>query len=103
MVLWPVPYRLSKRCLVSASFTAMIGKLQRTVLRHRPKPDHAGGGLLGPRDDVVEQLATSLVQLGDEVRSVIHRHLRVRVEHRLDVRVIAAESSPLTAYVGMPC
>ena len=25
MVLWPVPYRLSKKCLVSASFTAMMG------------------------------------------------------------------------------
>ena len=24
-VLWPVPYRLSKRCLVAASFTAIIG------------------------------------------------------------------------------
>ena len=24
-VLWPVPYRLSKRCFVFASFTAMIG------------------------------------------------------------------------------
>ena len=67
-------------------------ELQRAVLRHRAQPDHAGGGLLGPGDDVVEQLATTLVQLGDEVGAVVHRHLRTRVEHCLDVRVVARAS-----------
>ena len=67
----------------------MIGKRKRAVVRHRAQPDHAGRRLLGPGDHVLEQLAATLVQLRDKVGAVVHRDLRVRVEHRLDVRVVA--------------
>ena len=63
-------------------------ELERAVLRHRAEPDHAGGGLLGAGDHVVEQLAAALVQLGNEVGAVVHRDLRARVEHGLDMRVV---------------
>ena len=64
-------------------------KAQRAVARHGAQPDHAGGRLLGAGDHVLEQLAATLVQLRDEVGAVVHRDLRARVEHRLDVSVIA--------------
>ena len=89
MVLWPVPYRLSKRCLVSASLTAMMGKRSAPSRGHGAQPDDPGGGLLGARDHRLEQIAAALVQLGDEVGAVIHRDVRPKVEHGLDVAVVA--------------
>ena len=89
MVLWPVPYRLSKRCFVSASFTAMIGKRSapsRAMARSLITPVVVSSV---PAITCIEQLAPALVQLRDEICAVVHGHLRLRIEHSLDMRVVA--------------
>ena len=55
----------------------------------RAQPHDAAGRLLGAADD---RRSSSSVRLGverrDEVGAVVHRQLRPRVEHRLDVAVV---------------
>src|SRR4029077_14064147 len=63
-------------------------KAQRAVARHGAKPDDSGGGLLGARDHVLEQLAPALVQLRDKICAVVHGDLRLCIEDSLDVGVV---------------
>ena len=88
IVLCPVPYRLSKKCLVLASFTAMMGycrtpfsamerrRMTPVVVSSVP-PDHSG-----------KEVFAVGVQRGDEVGAVIHGHRRLQVQNRMDVPVI---------------
>src|SRR6266566_518868 len=51
----------------------------------RPQQLYAGGGLLGPADHVLEQLAPVAHQAGDQVAAVVHGQVRLVVERGLDV------------------
>ena len=55
---------------------------------HGAQADDAGRRLLRPAHDSLEELAPLRVELVDEVGAVIHRHLRLMVERRTDVRVV---------------
>ena len=59
------------------------------LARHRAQPRDAGRRLLGPASHLREQLAALGVQLGDEVRAVVHGDLRTRREDGVDVGVVA--------------
>jgi len=62
--------------------------LQRAVLRHRLQPDHAGRRLLRAADDLVQQIGALLVDLGDQVRPVVHGELRTVVQRLVQVPVV---------------
>ena len=55
-------------------------ELQHLVCRHGPQADHAGGRFLGAADDPGQQLAALLVDGRNQIRAVVHRHLRLVVQ-----------------------
>ncbi len=63
-------------------------EFERAVVRHCPQANHARRRLFRPADDAVEQLAAALVDRADEVSAVVHRHLWLMIERRLDVVVV---------------
>ena len=63
-------------------------ELQRALGRHRAQPDHAGGRLFGAAQDAWQQLGACLVQRGNQVAAIVHRHVGLDVEHRVEVLVV---------------
>ena len=62
--------------------------LERSVGGHGSEADDAGRGLLGAADDVGERLGTLGVDAADDVGAVVHRHLRLVGDGRIDVSVV---------------
>ena len=55
---------------------------------HRLQPDHAGGRLLGAREDLRTCAGPLRVEQRDEVAAVVHRQLRMRVGDGVEMRVV---------------
>jgi hypothetical protein len=64
------------------------GVSERSILGHRPQADHAGGGLLGPADELLHLFGALPVQRRDQVGAVVHRQMRLVIEDRADVGVV---------------
>jgi hypothetical protein len=58
------------------------------VALERLQPDHAGGRLLRAGDHVAELLPAVAVEDADHVGAVVHGHVRLVVDGRLDMRVV---------------
>ncbi len=61
---------------------------QRAVGRHGSETDHAGGGLLGPADHMLDHLGEVRMDATDHIRAVIHGDLRFMSDRGVDVRVV---------------
>ena len=62
--------------------------LQRAVLGHGAKTDHAGGGLFGSGDHVGDEVGALGQQHGDQVRAVVHGELRLVLKGGAQVRIV---------------
>ena len=62
--------------------------LELALRRQRAQPHDARRRLLGAADDADEQVRAVLVQPRHDVRAVVHRALRLVVQHRVDVPVV---------------
>ncbi len=56
---------------------------------HGPEADDTGPCVLGAADHLRQLVRTNLVEPGDQVAPVVHGQLRMPVEHRVDVAVVA--------------
>ena len=86
----PVPYRLSKRCFISASFTTIAGNRSLpdfSSARRRVTPVVVSS--VEPR--ILASLPPRSVHERDEVGPVVHDHVRVRVQERPDARVVLGD------------
>ena len=68
---------------------------QRPLRRHRPQPNHPRRRLLAAPDHAVQQLLPIPVQRRNQIRPVVHRDLRTRVQHPPDVFVVLLIALPL--------
>ncbi len=64
-------------------------EIQHPIRSHGAQADDAGGGLFGAADDFGQQLAPLLVDSRDQVRAVVHGHVRLVVEGRADVLIVS--------------
>ena len=64
------------------------GELKLAGRGHRTQADDAGGCLFRAADDILQQVAALGVQHGDEVHAVIHRDVRLDVEHAVQMAVV---------------
>ena len=61
---------------------------QHAVALHRAQANHAGRRLLASADQLAELILMLRENRRNEVAAVVHRDLRMRRDHRLDVRII---------------
>ena len=61
---------------------------QHAVLLHRVQPDHARGGLFTAADHVAQQVVVFGIDRRHQIAAVVHRHVRLGRDHRLDVLVV---------------
>ena len=61
---------------------------QRAIGRHGAQADHAGGGLFGAADHVLQQVAALLVQRADQVGAVVHGDVGLVIQGGVDMLVI---------------
>ncbi len=64
------------------------GILQRAILSHCAKANHAGGGFFRSGDHVRDEIGTLGQQHGDQVGAVVHGELRLVLQRRPQVRII---------------
>ena len=63
-------------------------EVEHLIRSHGAETDHAGCRFFRAADNIFQKFAAVFVNRRDEIRSIIHGHLRFVIERRVDVFVI---------------